>query len=371
MLIVPHTLALITTYRCTAACDHCCFSCSPGNAEAIPSRNIRKYIEQASQIPSIKVVVFTGGECFLLGRELDDLVQVAADKGLVARFVSNGYWATSRAAARHRLERLQRCGLKEANYSTGEQHARFVPPEYVRHGAMAAAELGLTSLVAVDAFGDSQFDFDAFVDEPEFQRHIEAGTVVLKVSPWMRFDGRRRLAYTKHYLNKMKQHRSFGIGCATLLKVLGVTPAEDLCVCCGLTLEQIPEMVVGSLRNNTMSELLASTQDDFLKIWIYLQGPDAVLRYARKLDPRIQSPRQQAHTCEVCRYIYRNARIRETVMNHPPENMRDIIAQYVQGLVMPPGEMDSKFSAQMMRAGAGVEKLREAHRETVFEHQPV
>src|SRR5512140_2834717 len=173
MVIVPHTLALITTYRCTAACDHCCFSCSPANSASIPPANIRKYIEQATNIPTIKVVVFTGGECFLLGKELDLLVKAATENKFITRFVSNGFWATSRPAARRRLEKLVRCGLREANYSTGEQHARFVKPEYVRHGAIAAAELGLTSLIAVDSFGDSQFDFNTFVSDAEFQKHID------------------------------------------------------------------------------------------------------------------------------------------------------------------------------------------------------
>jgi hypothetical protein len=369
MLIIPHTLSLITTYRCTAACDHCCFGCSPRAREGIPVPRMRNYIEQASEIHSVKVVVFTGGECFLLGRELDELVKAAAALKFVTRFVSNGFWATSLPAARHRLERLQRCGLREANYSTGEQHARFIPPEYVRNGAIAAAELGMASLVAVDAFGDSQFDFDAFMDDAEFQKHVDAGTIVLKVSPWMRFSGKRRLAYTAKYLEKMEQHRSYGVGCATLLKVLAVNPAEELGVCCGLTLEQIPEMKIGSLREHRIRELLVQAQDDFMKIWIYLQGPDAVLRYARQLDPSIPVPRQQPHTCEVCRYVYRNPRIREAVMSRPPENMRDLVTQYIQGLAMPLGEVDSKFAARVVRGGGDVKQLRQLHRETRFECQ--
>ncbi|MEI6781333.1 MAG: radical SAM protein [Verrucomicrobiota bacterium] len=371
MLIIPHTLSLITTYRCTAACDHCCFGCSPQAPEGIPASRMRSYIEQAAEIHSVKVVVFTGGECFLLGRELDELVKTAADHKFVTRFVSNGYWATSLPAARRRLKTLHECGLREANFSTGEQHARYIRPEYVRNGAIAAAELGMASLVAVDAFGDSVFDFDAFIDNAEFQKHVDAGTIVLKVSPWMRFRGERRLAYTKQYLQKMEQHRSFGVGCATLLKVLAVNPAEELGICCGLTLEQIPEMKIGSLREHSIRELLVKTPDDFVKIWIYLQGPDAVLRYARQLDPSISIPRQQAHTCEVCRYVYGNPRIREAVMRQPPENMRDLITQYVQGLAMPLGEVDSKFAARVVRGGGDVKQLKQLHRETRFKCQCV
>src|SRR2546425_3885244 len=148
------------------------------------------------------------------------MVKHAADNGYTTRFVSNGYWATSPKRARERLERLVQRGLKEANFSTGEQHARFIPPPYVRNGAIAAAELGITSHVAVDSFGDSTFDFNAFMDDPEFQKHVDAGTVVLKISPWMKFNGTRPIEYTEKYLKQMKQHRSMGVGCATLLRVL-------------------------------------------------------------------------------------------------------------------------------------------------------
>jgi len=370
MLIVPHTLALLTTYRCTAACDHCCFSCSPYSRESIPTRRLYDYIEQATELPSIKIVVFTGGECFLLGEELDRLVQAASDRKFLTRFVSNAYWATSRRAARQRLERLQKHGLREANYSTGEQHARFVNPENIRHGAIAAAELGLTSLIVVDSFGDSRFDFDDFLDDHDLQRHIEAGTILIKVSPWMRFDGRRHIAYTRQQLRQLEAQKASGLGCTTVLKVVGITPSEELHVCCGLTLELIPEMGVGSLRQRTLREALLAAPDDFMKIWIHLHGPDAVLNYARRLDRSIPRPRQHAHPCETCQYIYNHPRVRDVVTRTPPPNMKDIVAQYVNSLVVPqPSQPDSKLTTQLMRGQGGIDQLKQAHRQTLFQYE--
>jgi len=328
---------------------------------------MHRFIDEVQGVPSIKVVVFTGGECFMFGKDLDEMVKHANDNGYSTRFVSNGYWATSRQNARRRLQKLVDCGLKEANFSTGEQHARFIPPEYVRNGAMAAAELGLTSLVAVDSFGDANFNFDDFISEPDFQKHVDAGTVVLKVSPWMRFNGKRRIAYTEKYLQQMQQHRSMGVGCATLLKVLACTPSYIMYACCGLTMEYTPELQLGSLKEHSIPELLRLAPDDFMKIWVHLHGPDAVLRYAQKLDSTIPTPRQQAHTCDVCRYIYSNPRIRQLVMQKPPDNMQAIVAEYVQSLFMPTGELNSKLSAQMLRAGGDVRKLKAVHKGTRFE----
>lgn len=369
MLIAPHTLSIVTTYRCTAECEHCCFSCSPRSRVELTPARMREILDQAAQFSSIKVAVFTGGECYMLGRELDRLVQHATSRGFTTRTVSNAFWAPTREAARARLARLKDHGLKEANYSTGEQHSRFVPPERVRHAAIAAAELGLVSIIAVDSFGDSRFNFEDFVSEPEFGEYIDAGKIILRVSPWMKFNGNRHISYTKKYLRHMENNRTAGTGCPTVLKVLGVLPNEELCVCCGLTMLQIPEMRVGSLRQNTIKQLLNKVPDDFLKVWLSLYGPDAILRYAQKLDPTIPSLGHHAHTCDVCRFVYHNKHIRRLVMDQPPPNMRDLVSQYVQSLVMPGAELDTELSSRILRSGSKVTELKEIHQRTVFKRR--
>lgn len=367
MLMAPHTLALITTQRCTAACEHCCFDCSPQREAALAVADMHRFIDEAKALPSIRLVVFTGGECFLLGRDLDELVRHASGNGYATRFVSNGYWATTRHGARRRLQRLKDCGLTEANFSSGEQHARFVPVASVRHGAMAAVEVGLPSLVTVDAFGESTFDFDGFMNDGEFQKAVDAGQVVLKVSPWMKFNGGRPIAYTENYMDQMQRQRSLGSGCPTLLKVVAITPTYKLCVCCGLTMDSMPELALGSLRNGaTIPDLVRGATDDFMKIWIHLHGPEAVLRYAQKLDGSIPTPPDQAHTCDVCRSIYHDPRIRDLVLANPPPNLRAIVGEYVQSLMMPPSQMDSELSAELVRGGDDVEKLKARHRQMVF-----
>src|SRR5271166_3771858 len=83
MLIRPQTLSLITTHQCTAACDNCCFACTPKITKAIPVERMASLIDEGAAIETIKVVVFTGGECFLLGRRLDELIKRAARHGLI------------------------------------------------------------------------------------------------------------------------------------------------------------------------------------------------------------------------------------------------------------------------------------------------
>jgi hypothetical protein len=128
-------------------------------------------------------------------------------------------------------------------------------------------------------------------------------------------------------------------------------------------------MRVGSLRNHTLKQLLAKVPDDFLKVWLSLYGPDAILRYAQKLNPSIPSLGHHAHTCDICRFVYHNQRIRRLVMDQPPPNMRDLISQYVQSLVMPGAELDNELSARILHAGSKVSELKEIHQRTVFKRR--
>lgn len=330
MLISPKTLSLITTHQCTAACDHCCFGCTPQVKAHIPVSNLHKYIDQATDVPSLMVVVFTGGECFLLGSDLDDLVERANRHGFLTRFVSNGYWATSPRTARARIERLVSRGLKEANFSTGEVHGEYVKPEYVRHGAVAAADAGLTTVVTIEVFRDMGFDIESFMSEPDFHSHVEAGRIIVKCSPWMKFEGKRELTYSHRYVQMLTENNS---ACSTSLNVIAINPSEHLISCCGLTLEEIDEVHLGDLRKHTIREILDAAPNDFIKFWIHVEGPRAVIKYAMQYDASITPPPDMAHICEACRFMYHDERIAAAIRDNPPPNVADIMRRYFSTLL--------------------------------------
>jgi hypothetical protein len=356
VLIHPHILSLITTHRCTAACDHCCFACTPHKEAAIPVPHLHEYIDQAKEVPSLRVVVFTGGECFLLGKHLDELVLRASRHGLRTRFVSNGYWAASPRIASQRLGRLVENGLAEANFSTGDMHAKYVRPECVVNGAVASAEMGLPVVVMVETFDASHFDFNGFVEHPRLKPLVESGQVVVKLSPWMKFTGKAKLDYTSAYLEEVGKTRF--MGCATILNVLAINPDEHLIACCGLTLEEIEEVHLGSLREKSIAEILHDTPDDFIKIWIHLQGPDAIIRYAQSVDPTIRVPANMAHICEACRFMYHHPKLVQTVLENPPPDKDDLIRQYVMALFQPITDADVEMSATIYRKSCSVNEVK-------------
>jgi hypothetical protein len=362
MLVNPHTLSLIVTHRCTAACDHCCFSCTPEVQDHIPIPNIYRYIDEAAEIKTIKVVVFTGGECFLLGRELDNLMKKASGYGFLTRFVSNGYWAITPEIARKRLEKLVACGLTEANFSTGDQHGAYVKPEYVINGAVAACDMGITTVVTIELFQESVFPIEEFLTNPGIKRHLQSGRLAIKLAPWMKFKGKSALSFNKKYLQFVEQARTpEGGGCYTALKVLAISPRQQLFACCGLPVEEIEELHLGSLLKASIKEVLSRTPDDFIKIWIHLHGPDAVIRYAQRFDPTIPFPAEAAHICDACRFMYQNKRIREIVMANPPPNVKEIMDCYFHSLLIPPREVKRSEAVHFARFGDSLPKIRATH----------
>lgn len=52
--------------------------------------------EAISDFETIKVLIITGGECFLIGNDLVQIIDYASNKGLATRVVTNGYWANNK-----------------------------------------------------------------------------------------------------------------------------------------------------------------------------------------------------------------------------------------------------------------------------------
>ena len=84
--IDPEAISLITTYKCTAACNGCCFNCTPHKSESMSLAKMKELIDEVClDFPAIKLGILTGGECFTLGEDMYTIIQYMHDKGLHTR----------------------------------------------------------------------------------------------------------------------------------------------------------------------------------------------------------------------------------------------------------------------------------------------
>lgn len=330
----PEALSLITTHRCTAACEHCCFGCSPATGEAIPIPRLHALVEETRDVPSIRMVVFTGGECFLLGRHLDQLVGRCRRLGLRTRCVTNGYWAAGPEAARRRTRDLRAAGLDELNFSTGPHHARFVPWERVAWGAAAAVEAGLAGVVVnLEVFQGADLDGATVAAHPALREPVSRGQVKVIQAPWIPAgsewrDGRAPCAPA--HPDPHLRFREGGAGpCPSSLRSITVTPAQDLVTCCGLNLEHIPQLHVASVQDRTLASALAGVPPDLLKIWIHLDGPEAVLAFVRTRDPGLPLPLESAHICHTCQHLHHSPRALAVLARHRGEVEARILDRFL------------------------------------------
>src|SRR3954447_17880862 len=104
------TLCVMPTFRCTAECTHCGTLSSPREGTWLGEAEMSSAIDQAAELGYAKVV-FTGGEPMLAGGRLVRGVRRAAERGMWVRVVTNGFWASSDAAAERKLAELVGAGL--------------------------------------------------------------------------------------------------------------------------------------------------------------------------------------------------------------------------------------------------------------------
>jgi organic radical activating enzyme len=142
----PFRVGLLLTERCDIACAHCWLGPSSNGAD-MTFDEAKGYIDQASSIPSVEWISFTGGEPFLLLRRLNELVGYASAKGLRTECVTNCSWAETPEKTEEKLKSLKTSGLDVVNISADDFHQEFVPFENVRNCYEAAKSLGLKTVI--------------------------------------------------------------------------------------------------------------------------------------------------------------------------------------------------------------------------------
>jgi organic radical activating enzyme len=336
--IHPMALAVLPTYRCTAACEHCCFDSNPTLTQRIDLATILDAIERVSHYPSMKLVSFTGGECFLLGRELDEAVAFATSKGLRTRCVTNAYWARSFNAGQRRLRKVVDAGLQEISISTGDNHLKFVALESVINATISALEFGLKTDVVVEVTKHRSVKGSDVSTHPRLQQVSEEKRKRLDIleSPWMPMHHEKVIDQPGAMLLNRDNVSNFK-GCDSILTTLALTPYNRIGLCCGLSRELIPELTVDQ---GDFETILKTAGNDFMKIWLSVDGPERILAWAASKDPTIDWEEKYAHRCHACLALHKDPKVVKAIRENYRERMGDVLLRHGmnlqrQGAILP------------------------------------
>jgi hypothetical protein len=161
---IKHVASLLFTYRCTIACKHCLFNCSPWQPDVCVSlEDGVKFLRQLRATD--RVIHIAGGEAMMYYREMLAICQMANEEGNAPHFFeTNASWCVDDDLTCRRYEELKQAGLLGVLISADPYHQVFVSPES-RHRAyrwavevfgrenVAAAELSLEQLSELRSIG--------------------------------------------------------------------------------------------------------------------------------------------------------------------------------------------------------------------------
>lgn len=320
----PQLLTIIPSHKCTASCDQCCFGCTPNIQHRMSYETIVEYINQAIEnFPTLKALVVSGGECFLLGNDLVKVVKYAASRNLFVRVVSNGYWANTYEDALKRLKPLKEVGLTEINFSTGDNHQQYVKFENIVNGVVASADLGIKPIcISVESPPNACFKSEQVKNHEQLAQLIKDGILLVIDAAWMNFK-KSDAQPLKHTFNVPFQKNK---PCGNLYNNITISPYSQLLACCGLTVEYNEYLKLGSLEEHTMKELYEQQFDDLFKFWLYVDGPKSI--YDLVSNVRKTEAKWFPHDCAYCMELSRDKENVPIIRELLQEQLPSIIFRY-------------------------------------------
>lgn len=261
---------------------------------------------------TIKRLALTGGECFLLGDDLDGIVRYGTEKGLSVDFVSNGYWGKSYTAALERIRRLKDCGLKAVTFSVGDDHQHILPLRNCRNAAVACARTGYKVEFRMECtcFGKCTV-YESLKGDKAFMKLVDSGKIELKYWEWRDYNNE-----TVHGRSNAWRFRPYEKSrpCRLLFQEIVITPYGDVLACCGIGNSRNPHMRLGNIWHESVSVVYERAFTDLLKVWIHKSGAQEVLQWV--YDNSDIKFHNCGNGCESCIEVFENPRILPFLREH-------------------------------------------------------
>ncbi|MHB1458408.1 MAG: radical SAM protein [Armatimonadota bacterium] len=126
---LKYVASLLFTYRCTIACKHCLFNCSPAKPSVHTS--LPDAIEYLRQLHAVdRVIHIAGGEAMMFYPQLLEICREANIEGIAPHFIeTNASFAVNDQVTSDRLLELKDAGVQGLLISADPYHQRFCPPD--------------------------------------------------------------------------------------------------------------------------------------------------------------------------------------------------------------------------------------------------
>ncbi len=117
------------------------------------------------------------------------------------------------------------------------------------------------------------------------------------------------------------------VGCDSIINTTTVLADGRIMACCGLGTQAIPELHVGQVGLDSIQAINATIENDFLKRWIKIEGPERILAWAAEKDPSICWENMYAHRCQACKRLYSDERVKQVITEFHEEKILDVLTK--------------------------------------------
>lgn len=311
--MLPTLFSVFLDYKCNFWCDHCSVGSSPRTVLPMSRELLDKFLDELPAVETAAVVAFTGGEATMRWDELVYAIGRVKEARMVSRLVTNGWWAKSPARAVGMTRELKKAGLDELSTSFDDFHEPFIGLSEIANLLRAGMEEDLRLALGVIVDKDARWDAGAVtgelarllaMTEDELNDKVRiiydyatpAGTgSTLDISG---LDGGDKLDY----------------GCAEVMRTISVHPTGQVKACCGHAMFYEPDLTIGSLKEESLADILDRAQHNVLYWWIHTVGPKRIL-------DRLGVEGTYASICHACQVLLRDHRekLREFAVAHKNE----------------------------------------------------
>lgn len=244
---------------------------------------------------------------------------------------STAHHCTIRVPQTNILTKCKEAGLTEINFSTGDDHLEYIPLDYVKNGIDAAVKLNLTVVVNIESGKDRIFNVDEFVKDEQISNLLTSDGISLPRltiinGVWMPFT-QEALPFLPP-LDKEIFHPSKD-RCKNLFTAITISPTNRLLACCGLPVTYLKHLDLGNLAHHSITTLYNKQFNDFIKIWLFVDGPYKILSFVgEKLKTTIPECEVLSHTCFYCAALFTNTVYLQTVQKHYREVFASVMLRY-------------------------------------------
>lgn len=300
----PNLMSLIVTYQCPLECAHCSIDSGPTRKHFMSIDDIKRYIAEASSVPSIRTIVFTGGEPFLLGKNLHLGVRIAANAGFNVRVVTSGFWARNYPRAVTLLRKLRDDGLKEVNISYDSFHKPWVTSTDVHNAVRASLEVGFPTVISVQVTKSEFYDLARLETELNL-RELNSMTAPLFVyigaaAPVGRGERTLKEDDLVDVNSLVSGSCSDDTGCQSALRQFAVFPGGELHICCT---ENDSALTIGNLRTSSLADLINQGNENVFFSLLATRGPYGIKEILSELDDGLKFRDWYVNQCHLCKEL--------------------------------------------------------------------